>query len=38
MNLQYFFDELVGVEDPDVEGAAETMLVLWTRALYARAP
>jgi AcrR family transcriptional regulator len=38
MNLQYFFDELVGVEDPDVEGVAETMLVLWTRALYAVAP
>ena len=35
MNLQYFFDELVGVEEPDVEGVAETMLVLWTRALYA---
>jgi AcrR family transcriptional regulator len=38
MNLQYFFDELVGVEEPDVEGVAETMLVLWTRALYATPP
>jgi AcrR family transcriptional regulator len=37
MNLQYFFDTLVGVEDPDVEGAAETLLVVWSRALYASA-
>jgi AcrR family transcriptional regulator len=36
MNLQYFFDELVDVPEPDVESAAETLLVLWQRALYAR--
>jgi len=34
MNVRFFFDTLVGVEDPDVEAAAETLLVLWTRALY----
>ena len=38
MNLQFFFDTLVGVEDPDVEAAAETLLVVWTRALYAEGP
>src|SRR4051794_33039381 len=31
MNLQFFFDTLVGAEEADVEGAAETLLVLWTR-------
>ena len=36
MNLQYFFDELVDNPRPDVEAAAETLLVLWQRALYAR--
>lgn len=35
MNLQYFFDTLVGVEEPDVEAAAETLLVVWSRTLYA---
>ena len=34
MNLQYFFDALVGVKDPDVDAAAATLLVLWTRALF----
>jgi hypothetical protein len=34
MNLQYFFDELVDAPDPDPEAAAETLLVLWSRALY----
>jgi TetR/AcrR family transcriptional regulator, ethionamide resistance regulator len=34
MNLQYFFDELVDAPDPDPEAAAETLLVLWQRALY----
>jgi AcrR family transcriptional regulator len=34
MNLQYFFDTLVGVQDPDVDAAAATLLVLWTRALF----
>jgi len=36
MNLQYFFDELVDAPEPDVEAAAETLLVLWQRALYYR--
>jgi hypothetical protein len=36
MNLQYFFDELVDKPDPDVDAVAETLLVLWQRALYAR--
>ena len=36
MNLQYFFDELVYAPEPDVEAAAETLLVLWQRALYYR--
>ena len=36
MNLQYFFDELVDNPKPDVEAAADTLLVLWERALYAR--
>jgi AcrR family transcriptional regulator len=35
MNLQYFFDTLVGTEDPDVEAAADTLLTLWVRVLYA---
>ena len=34
MNLQFFFDTLVGVADPDVDGAATTLLALWTRALF----
>jgi hypothetical protein len=34
MNLQYFFDELVDVPDPDPDATAETLLVLWSRALY----
>jgi hypothetical protein len=34
MNLQYFFDELVDRPDPDPDAAAETLLVLWQRALY----
>jgi AcrR family transcriptional regulator len=34
MNLQYFFDVLVDEPDPDPAGAAETLLVLWSRALY----
>jgi AcrR family transcriptional regulator len=34
MNLQFFFDTLAGADDPDVEAVAETLLVLWTRALY----
>ena len=34
MNLQYFFDELVDSPDPDPEAAAETLLVLWQRALF----
>jgi hypothetical protein len=35
MNLQYFFDTLVGVEHPDVEAAAETLMAIWARTLYA---
>lgn len=34
MNLRFFFGTLVGVDDADVEAAAQTLLVLWTRALY----
>jgi AcrR family transcriptional regulator len=34
MNLQYFFDELVDKPEPDPAAAAETLLVLWQRALY----
>jgi AcrR family transcriptional regulator len=36
MNLQYFFDELVDAPKPDPAAAAETLLVLWQRALYYR--
>jgi TetR/AcrR family transcriptional regulator, ethionamide resistance regulator len=36
MNLQYFFDELVDAPEPDPAAAAETLLVLWERALYYR--
>jgi hypothetical protein len=34
MNLQYFFDTLVDAEEPDVDGAAATLVALWTRALF----
>ena len=36
MNLQYFFDELVDAPEPDPAAAAETLLILWQRALYYR--
>jgi TetR/AcrR family transcriptional regulator, ethionamide resistance regulator len=36
MNLQYLFDELVDAPEPDPAAAAETLLVLWERALYYR--
>jgi TetR/AcrR family transcriptional regulator, ethionamide resistance regulator len=36
MNLQYFLDELVDAPKPDPAAAAETLLVLWQRALYYR--
>ena len=37
MNLQFFFDQLVDDPDPDVEAAADTLLTIWTRALYGSA-
>jgi AcrR family transcriptional regulator len=36
MNLQYFFDELVDSPNPEPAAAAETLLVVWQRALYYR--
>jgi TetR/AcrR family transcriptional regulator, ethionamide resistance regulator len=38
MNLQYFFDELVDNPDPDLASTAETLLVIWARALYGETP
>jgi AcrR family transcriptional regulator len=38
MNLQFFFDRLVDEPRPDVEETADTLLGLWTRALYGVAP
>jgi TetR/AcrR family transcriptional regulator, ethionamide resistance regulator len=34
MNLQYFFDELFDDPSPDVDAAADALLVIWQRALY----
>jgi AcrR family transcriptional regulator len=38
MNLQYFFDELVDSPDPDLAATAETLMVIWARALYSATP
>lgn len=35
MNLQYFFDELVDSDQPDVGGVAATLVTIWGRTLYA---
>jgi AcrR family transcriptional regulator len=38
MNLQFFFDRLLDEPHAGVEETADTLLVLWTRALYGVAP
>jgi TetR/AcrR family transcriptional regulator, ethionamide resistance regulator len=38
MNLQYFFDQLVDRPSPDLEATADTLLVIWRRALYGQGP
>jgi hypothetical protein len=35
MNLGCFFDQLVGVKDPDIEGFVDVLFTIWLRALYA---
>jgi AcrR family transcriptional regulator len=38
MNVQYFFDRLVGVPDPPVEEVVATLATIWERTIYLRDP
>lgn len=37
MNLGCFFDQLVGVADPDIDGLVDVLFTIWLRTLYAPA-